>query len=134
MVASSSVGCTGFSSGAEAVASDLPKTKPRLIPPPAIQQVKQYGQWSRPSLLLALPDVLTPRCGLRPNSPTATTSVSLNRPRSSRSAIRAARAGSNIGADWFFMRFDRSVCTSQEWLSELATLGQFRSEEHTSEL
>src|SRR5437588_512351 len=100
---------------------------PRLTPAPATTLVKQYGQWSRPSSLLLLPDVLTPRCGLRPNSPTATTSVSDNRPRSSRSATRADRPASSIGPDLFFIRPDRPTWTSHEWLSELATLGQLTS-------
>src|SRR5882757_3857496 len=97
------------------------------MPAPATTLVKQYGQWSRPSSLLLLPEVLTPRCGLRPNSPTATTSVSDSRPRWSRSVISDDRAESSIGAAWFFMRADRPAWTSQEWLSELATLGQLTS-------
>ena len=76
-----------------------------------------------------LPEVLTPRCGLRPNSPTATTSVSFSRPRSSRSSIRADRPASSIGADWFFIRFESPTWTSHEWLSLLATFGQIDLDE-----
>ena len=39
IVASRSVGWTGFSSGADAVLSDLPYTKPRLTPAPATPAV-----------------------------------------------------------------------------------------------
>ena len=88
---------------------------------------EKYGQWSRPSSLFSLPEVLTPRCGLRPNSPTATTSVSSSRPRWARSAISADSPASSIGPAWSFMRLVRPTWTSKEWLSELATLGQLTS-------
>ena len=74
-----------------------------------------------------MPDVLTPRCGLRPNSPTATTSVSESSPRWSRSSISADTPASSIGADWVFIRWLSPVWTSHEWLSELATFGQITS-------
>ena len=47
-------------------------------------------QWSRPPRLLTL--------GVRPNSPSATTSVESSMPRSSRSVIRAAMVDSNGGS------------------------------------
>ncbi len=71
--------------------------------------------------------MLTPRLGLRPNSPTATTSVSFNSPRSSRSLTRAESPASSIGEFSFFIRSDRPTWTSHECRSELATLGQLTS-------
>ena len=56
-----------------------------------------------------LPDVLTPRCGARPNSPTASTKVSSSKPRSSRSPISEESPASSMGPDWVFMRVDKPV-------------------------
>ena len=70
----------------------------------------------------------TPICGLRPNSPTATTSVSFSRPRSSMSSSSAERPRSSIGQCRFFKRPEvRRVRVPRVVVSgsPLATVGQF---------
>jgi hypothetical protein len=60
-----------------------------LIPPPANNTLKTFGQWSRPAVWLIF--------GVRPNSLETMISVRASRPRASRSWIKAANAWSNAG-------------------------------------
>ena len=54
--------------------------------------------------------IIPPQLGYGdPNSPTATTSVSLSNPRWSMSSMNAARPRSSIGPDWSRMRLVRSA-------------------------
>src|SRR5262249_9561655 len=65
------------------------RTMPGLTPPPASTIENACGQWSRPAIVLIR--------GVRPNSVVSTTSVESSRPRSRRSAIRAANPRSRAG-------------------------------------
>ncbi len=67
IVATSSCGVTGRSVGSVPFASVRPMTRPPFAPPPATSAVQHPAQWSRPPLAFS--------CGVRPNSPVATTSV-----------------------------------------------------------
>ena len=75
---------SGLSCGSLAVASELPYTVPRLMPPPAITMLNTLGQWSRPAVPLIF--------GVRPNSVVTHTSVESSSLRRSRSRISAANA------------------------------------------
>jgi Ca2+:H+ antiporter len=87
--AATSAGVTGRSFGSAPVRSDEPMTCPPRTPAPANRTVQQPGQWSRPPRGLS--------CGVRPNSPVASTSVVSSRPRWCRSSSSAVYARSNIG-------------------------------------
>src|SRR5262249_6603952 len=63
---------------------------------PARTKLHTGPQWSRPPFALTL--------GVRPNSPMATTSVSCNSPRCSRSSTRAVKPTSKVGASTSSMR------------------------------
>jgi hypothetical protein len=74
-----------------------------------------------------LPEVLTPMCGERPNSPIATTSVSFNSLRWCMSSTSADRLRSSFGQCRSFKGPKLAPCVSQESISGLpfATAGQF---------
>src|SRR3954463_13326751 len=63
------------------------------MPAPASTAEKQAGQWLRPDMPLVV-SIL----GVRPNSPTTTTSVLFSRPRACRSSSRADSASSSRGS------------------------------------
>ena len=69
--------------------------------------------------------MLTPRCGLRPNSPTATTSVSFEQAALVQVGDQRREAGvEHRGRTGSSCASVRPTWTSHEWLSELATFGQ----------
>lgn len=62
MVANSSAGETGRSTGSDAIRSAAPITRPPAVPPPALKADQAPSQWSRPprplwSTSLVIPDV-----------------------------------------------------------------------------
>src|SRR5262249_56858885 len=85
-------GGPGGSSGSAPFLGAAQKPPPPM-PAPASTAEKQAGQWLRPDMPL-----LVSILGVRPNSPTTTTSVLFSRPRSSRSSSRADSASSSRGS------------------------------------
>jgi len=86
--------------------SDLPYTNRGLMPAPAMTDVVAVRPVVAAIVVVAVAGGRTPAHAGSPNSPTATTSVSLSRPRSSRSAISADRPASSIGPACVFMRVE----------------------------
>src|SRR5262245_45752635 len=105
MVAARSSGPHGSLAGFSARASDLPITRPPLIPPPPSSTVNAGPQWSRPAFLLIR--------GVRPNSPVTTTSVVSRSPRSARSRNSIDTPVSNCGRSVSFNMRKLLSCVSQ---------------------
>ena len=93
MVAATSDGLTGRSTGYSPRGFDLPMVWPIFMPPQPIRTLNVLPQWSRPPSAFMR--------GVRPNSPIATTSVFSYRPRWIRSSISAPMARSSGGMNSF---------------------------------